>query len=61
MSPAERWGFWRWYRESRSFMSHKPWWWVLPRAIAKWPAFNRKQRTWIAEIRDRRPDDRAVR
>jgi hypothetical protein len=39
----EDWGFWRWYQESRKYMGHKPWWWVLPRAITKWPAFNRQQ------------------
>ena len=38
------WGLRRWLRESRKYMGHKPWWWVYPRALAKWPAFNRQQR-----------------
>ena len=41
---SERWGFWRWLQESRSFMAHKPAWIIYPRAALKWPAFARLQR-----------------
>lgn len=40
----DKWGFARWIRESRKYMSHLSWWRFYPAAIRKWPAFNRQQR-----------------
>lgn len=44
------WGFRRWVRESRAFTRPMPWWRFYPRALWKWPGFDRQQRRDNADM-----------
>jgi len=46
----EWWTLRRWLRESRAYTRPMRWWKFYPRALAKWPAFNRQQKIDAPEI-----------